>query len=61
PADLLGTAIVEAGGAISAGSAVKSGADGRALAYDTGTKVGIALTGATAAGQRIEVLLLPSA
>lgn len=59
--DMLGTAIIEAGGAITAGVAVKAGADGRALAHDTGTKVGIALQAATQAGQRIEILLLPAA
>jgi hypothetical protein len=59
--DLLGTAIIEAGGAITAGAAVKAGADGRALTYDTGTKAGIALQAATAPGQRIEILLLPAA
>lgn len=59
--DILGTAIVEAEAAINKGVAVKSGADGRALAHDTGTKAGVALQAATAAGQMIEILLLPSA
>lgn len=60
-ADVLGTTIVEAGGVIAKGASLKSGADGRALAYDTGTKTAIALQAATAAGQMIEVLLLPAA
>lgn len=59
--DTMGTAIVESGAAIAKGASLKSGADGRALTYDTGTKVGIALQAATAAGQMIETLLLPSA
>ena len=59
--DTIGTAIIEAGGAITAGAAVKAGADGRALAYDTGTKAGIALQAATAAGQRIEIFVLSAA
>lgn len=59
--DMVGTAIIESGGAISAGVAVKSGADGRALTYDTGTKAGVALQAATGAGQRIEILLLAQA
>lgn len=59
--DTYGTAIIESGGSISLGAAVKSGADGRALTYDTGVKAGIALQASTGAGQRIEILLLPSA
>ena len=59
--DILGTAIVEAGASIAKGVAVQTGADGRALTYDTGTKAAVALQAATAAGQMIEVLLLPSA
>lgn len=59
--DAVGTAIIEAGGSITAGSAVKAGADGRALTYDTGTKAGIALQASTGAGQRIEILVLSAA
>ncbi len=59
--DTLGTAIIEAGGPISKGAKVKSGADARALAYDTGTATGIALQAATGAGQRIEIFVLPAA
>ncbi|GAB7082292.1 capsid cement protein [Megalodesulfovibrio paquesii] len=61
PCDALGTGIVEAGGAIAAGVALKAGADGRALTHDTGVKVAISMQAATAAGQKIEVLLLPGA
>ncbi len=59
--DTLGTAIIEAGGNISKGAAVKSGTDGRALTYDSGTKAGIALQASTGAGQRIEILVLSAA
>lgn len=60
--DVLGTAQVEAGAAISAGATVKSDASGRAITWATsGAKVGIALEAATAAGQIIEVLLVPNA
>lgn len=62
PVDVLGTAVVEAGAAISAGAALESDASGRAVTWVTaGGKVGIALEAATAAGQFIEVLLLPNA
>ncbi len=60
--DVLGTAQVEAGAAISAGATVKSNASGQAITWATsGAKVGIALEAATAAGQVIEVLLIPNA
>lgn len=58
--DVLGTSIVEAGGAIGAGVAVKAAADGsgKAIAQGgTGPIDGYAVTAATAAGQKIEVLL----
>lgn len=59
--DVLGTAIVEAGAAVSAGATVKSDASGRAITWATsGAKVGLALEAATAAGQMIEVLLIPN-
>lgn len=61
PCDVLGTGMVEAGEAITAGAALKAGADGRAMVHDTGVKVAIALQAATAAGQKIEALLLPGA
>lgn len=59
--DVLGTAIVEAGAAVSAGASLKSDASGRAITWATsGAKVGIALEAATGAGQMIEVLLIPN-
>ena len=56
--DVLGTAIVEAGAAVAAGAPIKSDADGRAIAQGgTGEIIAYAVTSATAAGQKIEVLL----
>lgn len=60
--DVVGTAIVEAGAAITAGATLKADASGRAITWVTsGARLGIALQGATAAGQKIEVLLIPNA
>lgn len=60
--DVLGTAVVEAGAAVAAGATVKSDASGRAITWVTsGAKVGVALEAASAAGQMIEVLLVPNA
>lgn len=62
PVDVLGTASVEAGAAITAGATVKADAQGRAIAWATsGARLGVALEAATAAGQLIEVLLVPNA
>lgn len=60
--DVIGTTLVEAGAAITAGATLETDADGKAITWDTaGGKVGIALEAATGAGQIIEVLLLPNA
>lgn len=57
PVIVLGTAIVECDGAITAGALVESTNAGKAVARDTGVAVGRALqTGAT--GRKIEVLLI---
>lgn len=62
PVDALGTAVVEAGAAVSAGVTVKSDANGKAITWVTsGAKVAIALTSASADGDFIEVLLIPNA
>lgn len=54
---LIGTALVEAGAALTPGAEVASDADGKAKAADTGEAVlGVALKGA-AAGEFVEVLL----
>lgn len=58
--DVLGTSIVEAGGAIAAQGPVKAAADGsgKAIAQGgTGEILGYAVTAATGDGQKIEVLL----
>lgn len=53
-----GIVVVEAGGAIAAGADVEVGADGKAVAKTTGIGVGVAITGATAAGQLVAVKLV---
>lgn len=59
--DVLGTAIVEAGAAVSAGDTVKADANGKAITWATsGAKVGLALQAATGDGSKIEVLLIPN-
>lgn len=61
PVDVLGTAVVESGAAIAAGATLKSNASGQAITWATsGAKVAIALEAASAAGQQIEVLLIPN-
>jgi hypothetical protein len=61
PVDVLGTAVVEAGAAVTAGATLKSDATGRAITWvSSGAKVALALETATAAGQFIEVLLIPN-
>lgn len=60
-ADVLGTAVVEAGAAVSAGATVKADSSGRAITWATsGAKVGLALQAASGAGVFIEVLLIPN-
>lgn len=56
--DTIGTAKVEAGGAISAGAAVEVGVTGKAAASDEGVTVARALEAAAADGDVIEVLLI---
>jgi uncharacterized protein DUF2190 len=59
--DALGTAVVESGAAVAAGDTVKSDATGRAITWAAaGAKLGQALQAATAAGQFIEVRLVPN-
>ncbi|MBN9411345.1 MAG: DUF2190 family protein [Burkholderiales bacterium] len=62
PCDVLGTAIVEAGAAFAKDADLQSDASGRAIALTVGAKHGVAraMQAATAAGQKVEVLLLPS-
>lgn len=62
PVDVLGTAVIESGAAVAAGATVKSDASGRAITWVTsGARVGVALEAASAAGQLIEVYLIPNA
>lgn len=58
--DVIGTAIVEAGGAISAGAEIEVGADGVAVTKNAGVTVARIAPGesASAAGELIEVLLI---
>jgi hypothetical protein len=61
PVDALGTAVVESGAAITAGDTVKSDGTGRAITWVTsGVRLGRAQQAATAAGQFIEVFLMPN-
>ncbi|XVJ69886.1 MAG: DUF2190 family protein [Rhizobacter sp.] len=60
PVDMLGTTQVEAGAAVAAGAAVETNASGQAITRSAGVTLGRALTAATAAGQLIEVLLIPN-
>jgi hypothetical protein len=59
---VLGTATVEVGAAVTAGATVKADASGRAIPWATsGARLGSALQAATAAGQFVEVFLIPNA
>lgn len=59
PVDTLGTAMVEASAAISAGAALNTTAAGLAVTHTDGVIVGRALTGGST-GDLIEVLLIPN-
>ena len=60
--DTLGTAIVEAGAAITAGASLKVDATGKVITWATsGARVGIAMQAASATGDFIEVFLLQNA
>lgn len=59
--DAGGTTIVESGAAVTVNASVKSDSTGRAIDWATsGVKLGQALQAATAAGQFIEVRLMPN-
>jgi hypothetical protein len=61
PVDVIGTAVVEAGAAIAANATIETDSSGRAVTWATsGPKVALALEAASAAGQMIEVLLIPN-
>lgn len=61
PVDAIGTAVIEAGAAFASGATLQSDANGKAITYAAGAKVAIALQAAGAAGELIEVLLVPNA
>lgn len=63
PVDVQGTAIAEAGAAITLDAPLMVDATGRVVPLTVGSKspVGCAMQAATAAGQQIEILLVPSA
>ena len=63
PVDVQGTAIAEAGAAITPDAPLMVDATGRVVPLTVGSKspVGRAMQAATAAGQQIEILLVPSA
>jgi hypothetical protein len=58
--DAIGTAIVEAAAAIADGAPIETTVDGRAVTKTTGISVARALQAAGAAGDKIEVLLIPN-
>lgn len=60
PVGVLGTTIAEAGAAIAAGAALELDAFGRVVTKSAGVTVGRALWGATAAGNTLEILLIPN-
>ncbi len=60
PVDVIGTAVVEAGAAIAANALIETDAQGRAITRTAGPIVGRALQAASAAGSKIEVLLIPN-
>lgn len=56
--DVLGSSIVESGAAVAKGDAIKSDATGRAITQGgAGEILGYAMQAATAAGQKIQILL----
>lgn len=60
PVDAIGTAIVTAGAAVAANALIETDAQGRAITRTAGPIVARALQAAGAAGDRIEVMLIPN-
>ena len=59
--DVIGTTIAEAGAAVAVGAQLETDASGRAITWATsGPVVGRALQAAGAAGDMIEILLIPN-
>lgn len=63
PTDVMGTAIVEAGAAFALDAQIMSDASGKAITATVGTKFALAraMGAAAAAGDLVEVLLIPNA
>lgn len=60
PVAVLGTAIASASAAIAVGAALEVAANGQVVTRSAGVTVGRALSAASAAGDLIEVLLIPN-
>lgn len=60
PVDVLGTAVVLAGAAVTKGERLQSDASGNVVPLSAGVPVAVALEAASAAGQTIEVFLIPN-
>lgn len=60
PVNVLGTAVAEAGAAIAAGAALEYDASGRVVTKSAGVTIGRALAAAGAAGDDVEILLIPN-
>lgn len=60
PVVVLGTAVGEAGAAVAVGALLEHDASGRYITRSAGVSVGRALTAAGAAGDQIEILLIPN-
>ena len=60
PVVALGTAIGEAGAAIAVGALLEYDASGRVITRSAGAIIGRALTAAGAAGDQVEVFLIPN-
>jgi hypothetical protein len=56
----MGTTVAEAGAAVAVDALVEVDAQGRVVTKNAGVAVGRALAAATAAGQQIEILLIPN-
>jgi hypothetical protein len=61
PVDVIGTAVVTAGGAFDKGAWLEIGSDGKAVVQTTGPAVAWAQQAATADGDRVSVVLIPNA
>jgi hypothetical protein len=60
PVDVLGTSLVEAGAAVAVDAPVEADSSARAVTKSSGVTLGRALSAAAAAGDIIEVLLIPN-